>query len=197
MKINFTKKPNFWHIASVARNKNVNDYEILNQAFEQGVFEEENKIFLKKFIDWFKNVKNIKSQLYQDVFASFVIGNQFDKTFLEFGATDGLELSNSFMLENTLNWSGVLSEPSPQWHEALIKNRKKSDIITKCIWKESGKKLDFFMSDAGELSTLKDFLESDKISMPINNKMRKESGKTISVETISCLLYTSDAADES
>ena len=29
MKINFTKKPNFWHIASVARNKNVNDYEIL------------------------------------------------------------------------------------------------------------------------------------------------------------------------
>ena len=119
MKIIITKKPNFWHIASVARNKNVNDYEILNQAFEQGVFEEENKIFLKKFIDWFKNVKNIKSQLYQDVFASFVIGNQFDKTFLEFGATDGLELSNSFMLENTLNWSGVLSEPSPQWHEVL------------------------------------------------------------------------------
>ena len=43
MKINFTKKPNFWHIASVARNKNVNDYEILNQAFEQDVFEEENR----------------------------------------------------------------------------------------------------------------------------------------------------------
>ena len=51
MKIKFTKKCNFWHIASVARNKNVNDYEILNQAFEQDIFEEENKIFLKKFID--------------------------------------------------------------------------------------------------------------------------------------------------
>ena len=185
MKINFTKKPNFWHIASVARNKNVNDYEILNQAFEQGVFEEENKIFLKKFIDWFKNVKNIKSQLYQDVFASFVIGNQFDKTFLEFGATDGLELSNSFMLENTLNWSGVLSEPSPQWHEVLNENRKYTKIIKKCIWSESGKILDFFMSDRGNFSTLNEFIDSDKYSMPLNTESRKKAGKLITVETIS------------
>ena len=185
MKINFTKKPNFWHIASVARNKNVNDYEILNQAFEQGVFEEENKIFLKKFIDWFKNVKNIKSQLYQDVFASFVIGNQFDKTFLEFGATDGLELSNSFMLENTLNWSGVLSEPSPQWHEVLKENRQYTKIIKKCIWSESGKILDFFMSDRGNFSTLNEFIDSDKYSMPFNTEARKKAGKLITVETIS------------
>ena len=185
MKINFTKKPNFWHIASVARNKNVNDYEILNQAFEQDVFEEENKIFLKKFIDCFKNVKNIKSQLYQDVFASFVIGNQFDKTFLEFGATDGLELSNSFMLENTLNWSGVLSEPSPQWHEVLKENRKYTKIIKKCIWSESGKILDFFMSDRGNFSTLNEFVDSDKYSMPLNTESRKKAGKLITVETIS------------
>ena len=185
MKINFTKKPNFWHIASVARNKNVNDYEILNQAFEQDVFEEENKIFLKKFIDCFKNVKNIKSQLYQDVFASFVIGNQFDKTFLEFGATDGLELSNSFMLENTLNWSGVLSEPSPQWHEVLKENRKYTKIIKKCIWSESGKILDFFMSDRGNFSTLNEFIDSDKYSMPLNTESRKKAGKLINVETIS------------
>ena len=41
------------------------------------------------------------------------------------------------------------------------------------------------MSDQGELSTLKDFVESDKNSMPVNTQMRKKSGKTISVETIS------------
>ena len=185
MKINFTKKPNFWHIASVARNKNVNDYEILNQAFELDVFDEENRIFLKRFIDCFKNVKNIKSQLYQDVFASFIIGNQFDKTFLEFGATDGLELSNSFMLENTLNWSGALSEPSPQWHVALKENRKYTKIIKKCIWSESGKILDFFMSDRGNFSTLNEFIDSDKYSMPLNTESRKKAGKLITVETIS------------
>ena len=185
MKINFTKKANFWKIASFARHKNVNDYEILNQAFEQDVFEEENKIFLKKFINCFKNAKDIKSQLYQDVFASFVIGNQFDKTFLEFGATDGLELSNSFMLENTLNWSGALSEPSPQWHKLLEENRKYTKIIKKCIWSESGKTLDFFMSDRGNFSTLNEFIDSEKYSMPLNTEARKKAGKLITVETIS------------
>ena len=41
------------------------------------------------------------------------------------------------------------------------------------------------MSDNGELSTLKDFVESDKTSMPGNTDLRKKSGKMISVETIS------------
>ena len=44
---------------------------------------------------------------------------------------------------NSFNWTGVLAEPSPQWHEALKKNRKHSKIITNCIWKESEKTLDF------------------------------------------------------
>ena len=43
------------------------------------------------------------------------------KNILEFGATDGLEPSNSYMLENSLSWKGVLSEPSPQWHDLLKK----------------------------------------------------------------------------
>ena len=185
MKINFTKNVNFWQIAVTARNKKVDDFEILNQALEQDALREENKIILKKFIDNFKNVKNIKSQLYQDVFASFIIGDRFDKTFLEFGATDGLELSNSYMLENFLNWDGVLSEPSPQWHDALKKNRQNTKIITKCIWSESGKSLDFFMSDVGVLSSLNDYVESDKNSMPGNTAQRKKSGKIIPVDTIS------------
>ena len=185
-KIDFkNKRVDFFRLATFAKKNNLNHKECLMQAFNQNVLLEENVILLKNFINSFENIEQINSQLYQDVFASFIIGEKFEKTYLEFGATDGLNLSNSYLLENSFNWKGVLSEPSPQWHEALIKNRKKSNIITKCIWKESGKKLDFFMSDAGELSTLKDFLESDKISMPINNKMRKESGKTISVETIS------------
>lgn len=185
MKVNFKTNVNFWHIASAARHKNINDYEILNQAYEQNAFKEENKIFLKKFIDSFKKIKNIKSQLYQDVFAHFIIGNKFDKTFLEFGATDGLELSNSYMLENSLGWKGALSEPSPQWYNSLRENRKKTEIITKCIWSESGKTLDFFMSDIGLFSTIKNFVESDKNSMPGNTTQRKKGGKIISVDTIS------------
>ena len=184
-KIDFKKKVDFFRLASIAQQNNLDHKECLIQAFNKNVLRDDNKDLLKDFIDSFENIEKINSQLYQDVFANFIVGNKFEKTFLEFGATDGYNLSNSYLLENFFNWKGVLSEPSTQWHESLKKNRKNTKIITKCIWKESGKKLDFFMSDQGELSTLKDFIESDKISIPSNTKMRKKSGKTISVETIS------------
>lgn len=183
--INFTKKVNLEELASFAKVKNFDNEILLRQAFNKSFLVDEKKILLEKFIDHFRNKKNIKSQLYQDVFASFIIGNKFDKTFLEFGATNGLDLSNTFMLESSFGWKGVLSEPSPQWHTALKVNRKNSNIITKCIWKESNKKLDFFESDAGEYSTLNDYLENDIKSMPGNTKLRKKSGRLIKVETIS------------
>ena len=184
-KIDFKKYVNFWELASFAKVKNVDISLLLNQAFEQNVLIDENKNLLEKFIISFESSKDIKSQLYQDVFASFIVGKKFDKTFLEFGATDGLELSNSYMLETSEGWRGALSEPSPQWHNSLKKNRKDAKIITKCIWSQSGKKLDFFMSDVGALSTINDFVENDKDSMPSNTAERKKNGKIISVETIS------------
>ena len=184
-KINFKKNVNFWELASFSKAKNFDNYLLLKQAFEKNVLIEDNKKLLEKFINSFNSFKNVKSQLYQDAFASFIIANKYEKTFLEFGATDGLDLSNSFSLETFEGWKGVLSEPSIQWHEALKKNRKMSNIITKCIWSHSGKSLDFFMSDVGVLSTINDFIESDKNSMPGNTTERKKGGKIISVETIS------------
>ena len=186
--INFNfknKKVDFWRLAQFAKMKKLNHQEFLKMAFDQNALVDDNKDLLLRFIESFEKKENFQSQLYQDVFASFIIGNTFDKTFLEFGATDGFNLSNSYLLENSFNWKGVLSEPSPQWHDALMKNRKNTKIITKCIWKKSREKLSFFMSDVGELSTLNDFIENDKASIPGNTELRKKSGKTISVETIS------------
>ena len=183
---NFRNKHVTFHkLVLFAKRTNLDPKECLIQAFNQNALIDDNIDFLKRFIDYFEKIENFQSQIYQDIFASFIVGDKYDKTFLEFGATDGLDISNSYTLESSFNWKGVLSEPSPQWHEALKKNRKNSKIITKCIWKESGKKLDFFMSDFGPLSTIKDFVESDKISIPTNTEIRLKSGKTISVETIS------------
>lgn len=184
-KLNKNQPVNFFQIASFAKNTNLDNKLLLQQALNQNVFDEENKELLSSFIESFHKKKNMNSQLYQDIFASFIVESKFEKTFLEFGATDGIELSNSYILENALSWKGALSEPSPQWHDELKKNRKNSKIITKCIWKESGKKLDFFMSDNGAYSTINDFIDSDKVSMPKNNNLRKQKGKIICVETIS------------
>tara|TARA_B110000046_G_scaffold175557_1_gene200358 strand:+ start:94 stop:915 length:822 start_codon:yes stop_codon:yes gene_type:complete len=186
LKIDFhNKKVNLYNISSFAFSKNLDHTFLLREAFKQEVLPDENRELLFNFIESTKDKKNIKSQLYQDVFAAFIINESIDKTFLEFGATDGFNLSNSYMLEKSLGWKGTLSEPSPQWHDNLKKNRPLSNIITECIWAESGLELNFFVSDNGVFSTLDTFKESDRTSMPGNTNARIKSGKNILVKTIS------------
>ena len=50
-----------------------------------------------------------QSQLFQDLFVDFIFDGAENKTFLEFGATNGFELSNSWMLETQRGWRGVLA----------------------------------------------------------------------------------------
>ena len=120
-KLNKNKPVNFFQIATFAKNIKLDNRLLLQQALNQNVFDEENKELLSSFIQSFSKIENSKSQLFQDIFASFIVGDKYDKTFIEFGATDGLDISNSYTLESSFNWKGVLSEPSPQWHEALKK----------------------------------------------------------------------------
>ena len=134
----------------------------LHQAFEQKVLYDKNEELLLKFINFLKNKTEISSQLYQDMFAEFIVNENHKKTFLEFGATDGLKLSNTYSLENHFSWKGVLAEPDPQWHNKLISNRPNTKIIFDCVWKKSNEKLKFLSSEIGEYSTIEKFKYSDK-----------------------------------
>ena len=187
-KINFeNRETNFWLCRRFAKNQNYSDSSLLSQAFDQKVLKDENNDLLINFINFFENKKNyqINSQLYQDIFAEFVTGDNQNKTFLEFGATDGLNLSNSYSLEKFSNWKGVIAEPDPQWHKRLKFNRPDSRIIYDCIWTKSNETLDFVSSYYGELSTLEKYKFSDKESMPANSKNRNSNSKKIKVNTIS------------
>ena len=187
IKIDFQNKPiNFYQSAEFSKKRNIPSHIILKQAFDCGILYDEKKKLLLNFIEFIKkNNDNFKSQLYQDLFASFIVNENFNKTFFEFGATNGLDLSNTFLLENEFSWSGALAEPDPQWLNQLKKNRPKSKIISKCIWKNSYEKLNFFSSEVGVLSTLENYKFSDSESMPANTRTRVKSGKIIEVETIS------------
>ena len=187
VKIDFkNNQVDFWKTVVFSSKNKIKVYDILKQAHDQKVLMDENDKILLEFIDYIKNLKSIPhSQIFQDIFASFVIKNEFDNTFLEFGATNGLSLSNTYMLEKELGWSGALAEPDVQWINSLKKNRPNTKIITKCIWKKSNEKLNFFSSDEGVLSTLEEFKYSDAESLPGNADLRNKSGKNIVVETIS------------
>lgn len=116
------------------------------------------------------------AQLFQDLFVLFMLEGKERGRFLEFGATDGVKRSNSLLLEKSFGWTGVLAEPSPQWHEALRRNRPEAEIVTDCIYATTGETLDFFVSENGELSTLEQFRQSDATSMPGNAKSRNAKG---------------------
>ena len=178
---------NFHRIKFTADLKKIDHFEILNRAFNLNLFDIENdeKDLLLNFIFSIKEkAKHIKSQIYQDVFADFFISNIHNETFLEFGATDGLDLSNTYLLENNSNWKGVLGEPDPQWHQKLIKNRPDSKIFTECVWKNSNEEVEFLSSDNGVLSTISSFRFSDK-EMYDNTQLRNKSFKMIKLKTIS------------
>ena len=182
------EKYTFNQIRFTADVKNIDHFAILERAFRLKMLDveknEEDMLF--SFINSIKGKnKLIKSQLYQDVFADFLITNNYNKTFLEFGATNGIDLSNTYFLENYSKWKGVLGEPDPQWHDQLNKNRPDSRIITKCIWKKTGEILDFLSSENGVLSTINSFRYSDKDSMSENSELRNKKFKNFKIESIS------------
>ena len=88
------------------------------------------------------------SQLGQDALAATIFKNK-SGFYVEFGATDGISLSNTYMLEHSLSWTGVLAEPSREWHEELRRNRVRSILDYRAVWSESNRVLDF--EAAGEL----------------------------------------------
>ena len=82
------------------------------------------------FYTFIFNNKNIShSQLFQDLFVLHLLGMKREGKYLEFGATNGIELSNSLLLEKDFGWNGVLAEPSPQWQDQLKKKSSKESII--------------------------------------------------------------------
>ena len=158
--------PPFWNLSNIIR-KDLNDD------------------FLKFYSYLLTNYKDSKSQLFQDLFVVYKLSEKTNGTFLEFGATNGLDMSNTYLLENTFRWNGVLAEPSYTWHSSLKKNRPNCKILNECIYSETGKKLDFFTSSIGELSTLEQFRESDRTSIKGNATDRNRKGFSHKVMSIS------------
>ena len=119
-----------------------------------------------------------KSQLGQDVFVLSETGFKRNGFFVEFGATNGINLSNSYLLEKLFDWHGILAEPAKTWHDLLKKNRSAS-IDTNCVWSSSGESLIFNETTDPELSTI------DSMSNVDNHAASRVGGEKYSVSTIS------------
>jgi FkbM family methyltransferase len=147
----------------------------LNGLLEQSQFYED---FSESFISDVESLS--KSQLGQDVLALSIFGPLQKGFFVEFGATNGVDFSNTWLLEAEFDWGGILCEPGRSWHLDLKSNRSAS-VDTRCVYSSSGLQVDFLQVDVAELSTISGFGASDSHSANRNNHI------TYQVETVSLL----------
>lgn len=151
-------------------------YEIKNDAYADF-----RKSEILKFVaSCFKYADNSHSQNYQDVFALFSNSFKTNGFFVEFGATDGITGSNTYILEKNFYWNGILAEPNASWHERLSANRQCS-ISDKCVFTTTGETVEFVTTEDAALSTVKGFGLDDEFG-----HVRKDA-PTVQVETISLL----------
>jgi Methyltransferase FkbM domain len=99
------------------------------------------------------NVTASAAQLFQDMMVLFFTKGKQGGFFVEFGATNGVDLSNTLVLERQFDWNGILAEPARCWHAALTANRR-CFIDHRCVWKVTDEQLDFNETASAEFSTI-------------------------------------------
>ena len=139
------------------------------------------------------HLEKSQSQLIQDL----IVINHFDLkkggNFIEFGATDGITLSNTYQLENDFSWDGVLIEPVKTSFLEL-KNNRNVICLNKVVFNKKNI-INFHEDVSSELSTIEGFSNSDlnkrkkkttyEVEAVTLNEIFKESLKTNYVDFIS------------
>ncbi len=141
---------------------------------EQRQLDRDHAAFMGRVMSLLADPQTVsRSQIFQDYWVLFELGSKRAGYFVEFGAADGLELSNTLLLEQRFGWKGLLAEPNPENVEALRRNRS-CVISDACVWSESGHQLEFVQD--GYLSTIAEF-------EPERN--RRPTSRRVLVDTIS------------
>jgi FkbM family methyltransferase len=99
------------------------------------------------------------AQLLQDLWVLYELREKRSGFFVEFGAADGIRLSNTYLLEKSYGWSGILAEPLPKWHSTLIENRSAA-VDRRCVWTSTGERIEFLNMDEDDLSTAKQYSDT-------------------------------------
>ena len=126
------------------------------------------------------DVEGSTSQLGQDLWVLEQTGHKRGGYFVEFGATDGVLLSNTWLLEKKYGWTGLCAEPHPVFFAQLKANRS-CQVSDACIAADSGQEVDFILAD--EYGTIASYAENDMHAL--KRKAFRDLGKTVKLRTLS------------
>ena len=120
------------------------------------------------------------AQLGQDLWVIEQSGHKRGGFFVEFGATDGIALSNTYLLETDYGWNGLCSEPNPGFFKELEKNRR-CTVTRDCILGCTGEEVTFILADV--YGGVVDYADVDAHSD--KRRAYEAKGKSVKLKTIS------------
>ena len=119
------------------------------------------------------------SQLHQDSWVVSETNGKRNGFFVEIGAFDGTNLSNSLLLERDYGWSGILVEPSPAFTIPILSTRK-AKLCAQPVDSQSGNTVTMlFMTQKPEVSAISRVANNDR-----NAEQRKKEHVQIEMSTI-------------
>lgn len=143
--------------------------------FRQSRLDDGQREFIESCI---KRLGQSHAQLFQDIFVLHALNDKRDGYFVEFGATNGVSLSNTLLLEQSFGWTGIVAEPAAKWQDALKLNRSCA-IDGRCVWSKSKEALRFREAPEAEFSSLAITSDRDR-----NAPTRRDSTEYL-VQTVS------------
>ena len=118
-------------------------------------------MFLPSEFDTYCRDKPSFSEAKQDLLVQFVLHDKTEGFFVDFGAGGGVIGSNSYLLETTYGWNGILCEPCRAHHKSLRENRT-CHIDFDCVYVSTGKTVNFVEPSDPNLATIDSYVGSDK-----------------------------------
>jgi FkbM family methyltransferase len=100
------------------------------------------------------------SQFRQDIDVLKFFNFKNNGYFVDVGAYDGKEISNTYVLEHFYHWKGICFEPLPNEFKMCQENRPNSICINKAAFSESGKEFNFAVYKG--LSGITEYIDTHK-----------------------------------
>jgi len=113
------------------------------------------------------------SQLSQDLWVTFRTNNKQDGFFVDVGACHPTNLSNTFLLEKSYGWKGILVEPNPKMAE-LLRAQRSGQVIEAAV--APGNEIQLRIASVPEFTATTGQLEEE------SHPMYKFSGEVLTVK---------------
>jgi len=134
-----------------------------------------------------ENRQFARSQLGQDLWVAFLLDCwNLDSPlhrqgyFVEFGAFDGVHLSNSYLFEKQFGWQGIVAEPAPDQFAKCVQ-RRFCHIDPRCVWGRSGDVVSFNQVPGNEELATADICSN----ADLHGQARAAQKSLIQVQTVS------------